>query len=368
MSTTHDTPDRPATASGPRRAYSQDWRAYNAAQTREKEMVAVLLRDLCNAIDSPVQRRGRPRIPLSDAVFSAVMKVYGTTSGRRAMTDIREFEERGFVSRAPSYNSIFDYLDNPILTPLLQAMIEESAKPLRTVETEFAVDSSGFSTSVFRRWFDHKYGRMQSSAEYVKAHVMVGVKTNIVTSVEVTPFYTNDYPLLPRLLETSLANFNVAKVSADKGYSGRSNVEAITTAGALPLVAFKSNAKPGAPGPWRESFEFFREHQEEFYAQYHKRSNVETTFSMIKAKFGGYVRSKTPTAQANEVLCKVLAHNLCCLVQSFFELGVEPAFWQSGRPTLGCERRSSWQPSLPQRQPWSGPRKRGVKPMTQRAS
>jgi hypothetical protein len=43
---------------------------------------------------------------------------------------------------------------------------------------------------------------------------------------------------------------------------------------------------------------------------------------MIKAKFGGFVRSKTPTAQVNEVLCKVLCHNLCCLVQAAMEVSL----------------------------------------------
>jgi hypothetical protein len=80
MSTPHDTPERRREASGSRRTYPQAWRAYNAAQTHEKAMVADLLRDLCAAIDAPIQRRGRPRIPLADAVFAAVMKVYGTTS------------------------------------------------------------------------------------------------------------------------------------------------------------------------------------------------------------------------------------------------------------------------------------------------
>jgi hypothetical protein len=50
-------------------------------------------------------------------------------------------------------------------------------------------------------------------------------------------------------------------------------------------------------------------------------------FSMIKAKFGEKLRSKTHAAQVNEVLCKVLCHNLCCLIQSIYELGVEPEFW-----------------------------------------
>lgn len=48
---------------------------------------------------------------------------------------------------------------------------------------------------------------------------------------------------------------------------------------------------------------------------------------MIKAKFGGFVRSKQPTAQVNEVLCKVLAHNICCLIQSNAELGIDTTFW-----------------------------------------
>lgn len=56
---------------------------------------------------------------------------------------------------------------------------------------------------------------------------------------------------------------------------------------------------------------------------------METTFSMIKAKFGTRIRSKTTAAQLNEVLCKVLAHNLCCLVQSMYELGIEPESWKA---------------------------------------
>jgi hypothetical protein len=47
-------------------------------------------------------------------------------------------------------------------------------------------------------------------------------------------------------------------------------------------------------------------------AHYHKRSNVESTFSAIKRKFGDSVMSKTDAAMANEVLCKVLCHNLTC--------------------------------------------------------
>jgi hypothetical protein len=49
-------------------------------------------------------------------------------------------------------------------------------------------------------------------------------------------------------------------------------------------------------------------------------------FSRIKRKFGGALRSRTKTAQFNEVLCKVLAHNLCVVIQSMYELGISPDF------------------------------------------
>jgi len=50
---------------------------------------------------------------------------------------------------------------------------------------------------------------------------------------------------------------------------------------------------------------------------------------MIKSKFGIALRSKTKTAQINEALCKILCHNLCCLIQSMFELNIMPEFWDA---------------------------------------
>ena len=73
---------------------------------------------------------------------------------------------------------------------------------------------------------------------------------------------------------------------------------------------------------------FYAYNTERFMQSYHKRSNVETTFMMIKAKFGDSVRSKLGRAQINEALCKVLCHNICCLIQSMYELNLRPKFWK----------------------------------------
>lgn len=97
--------------------------------------------------------------------------------------------------------------------------------------------------------------------------------------------------------------------------------------GATPYIPFKSNTTGEGPDLWRKLYHYFMFNREAFLAHYHKRSNVETVFSMIKGKFGDAVRSKTETAQINELLCKVLCHNLCVLVQAIYELGIEPNFW-----------------------------------------
>jgi hypothetical protein len=53
---------------------------------------------------------------------------------------------------------------------------------------------------------------------------------------------------------------------------------------------------------------------------YHKRSHVETALSMIKAKLGDVVRSRSDIGQLNEVLC----HNICVIIQAIHELRIEP--------------------------------------------
>ena len=86
-------------------------------------------------------------------------------------------------------------------------------------------------------------------------------------------------------------------------------------------------AKGRKPDPlWAQMYHLFTLNASEFNRHYHKRSNVETTFSMIKAKFGERVRARTPVAQVNEVLMNILCHNICVLIRAMHELGIMPVF------------------------------------------
>jgi transposase len=115
--------------------------------------------------------------------------------------------------------------------------------------------------------------------------------------------------------------------AADKAYLSRKNAQAVEDAGAVPFVPFKSNSLPPAEdSAWSRMYHYFMFNCEQFLAHYHHRSSVESAFSMVEAKFGGSIRSKSDTGQVNEALCKILCHNICVLINATQALGVEASF------------------------------------------
>lgn len=163
---------------------------------------------------------------------------------------------------------------------------------------------------------------------WVKAHVAVGVKTNVVSAVRVLDKDSSDGPQLKPLLAETAETFAIGEASADKAYGSIENFEAIAGHSGTSFIAFKSNATGAAGGMYEKMFHFFQYKREEFMEHYLRRSNVESVFSMVKVKFGDSVRSKTDVAMVNEVLCKLLAHNICVVIQEQCELEIEAEFWK----------------------------------------
>jgi len=314
------------TTSGMRVTYAQNWPAYNKAQSREKALFMRLLAELCSTIKQEPYKFGRPKLPLSDMVFCSVFKVFSTYSGRRFTSDMKIAKEYEYITRTPHYNSVFNYLQKPELTPILKNLIAESSQVLKEVESDFAADSTGFSTCQFARWFNFKYGKESDSRIWLKAHLMCGVKTNIVTAVEITRGTANDCTQFTTLVSQTAKNFQIGEVSADKAYSSRANHKMVASLGGKAYIPFKKNTRDKSGGcmAWKRMHLLFLCRRDEFLKHYHKRSNAESTMSMIKAKFGSRLRSKTRTAQVNELLAKVLCHNICVVIQEIHELSIVP--------------------------------------------
>lgn len=309
--------------------YKQDWPAYVRAQSTEKPRFQSLLHELCRGIaDPPRLKTGRKPVSLTDMLFVCAYKVWSGLSGRRFNGDLADAHSTGHLSRTVHPHKISAFMENPDLTPLLRDLIAESARPLAAVETAFAPDSTAFSSHKFVRWFDVKHGKQRSEHVWVKLQMMCGVKTNVVTCAVVCDHDGPDSPYLPQLVqETAASGFTVREAPADKGYSSVYGHDAVAAVGATPFISFKVNATGGSGGVWARMFHYFQYRREEFLAHYHKRSNAESVFSAVKRKFGDALRSKTRAAMVNEVLCKMLCHNIVVLIHEQEELGIEAVFW-----------------------------------------
>jgi transposase len=320
-----------------RPTYRQDWPKYNLAQQTERDRFRELLFDLLRGLEDPPQpKTGRRRTHIRDMIFASAVKVFTTLSSRRFACELRDVHALGYLGHLMNSVSVTDYMDSDLLTPVLFQLVERAARPLVGVEHNFIPDSTGFSTSRFVRWYDEKYGRERSGREWVKAHAMVGAKTNVITACVIDGPTAGDSPQLKPLLEATIASgFQVATVPADKAYLSHDNLELVAKHGGVPFIPFKVNSVPGEPDSlWDRMYGYFTFRRQEFLKFYHQRSNVESTFSMVKAKFRDDVRSRTDTAMKNEVLLKFLCHNIVVVHQAIVELGIEAEFWPEHRAVL----------------------------------
>lgn len=310
-----------------KKVYVQDWHNYTLAQNQEGKLFRKLLKDLVENVDEPIRTgAGRPRVPLKEALFCAIEKVYSMQSSRRAYSLYLDAERKQQIKKAPSYNVINIVLNNKEITSILNRLLEITAMPLKSVETQVAVDSTGFRTTKFGEYCHIKYNSNKRH-KFLKAHLLIGTKTNVVVSAQITDENGADSPKFIPLTERAYQNgFNLNEVSADKAYSGRANLDAIAEHGGVAYVPFKVNASQHSHGGrvWNKMFYCFQMCREEFMEHYHKRSNIETTNMVIKSKFGDCLKNKNLVSQTNELLCKLIAYNITMLISATYELNIDP--------------------------------------------
>lgn len=314
--------------------YTQQWKHYNQAQTKEKLIFYKLLDELLDLVPERTYIFGRPRKSLRDMIFCCMIKTYANTSSRRIISDLELAKRADYISEVPHFNTVLNYFDDSGMRMLLHYLIKISSLPLKQVESVMAIDSTGFCTGRFDRWVDirNNFG-LRAKKGYVKAHICCGVKTNVVTSAEITRGTVGDSTMFKSLANQTAEDFDIKEIVADKAYSSKENLELVKSLGAMPYIPFKSNTtgKAGGSYLWAQMYQLYAKDYLKFAEHYHKRSNVESTFAMIKKKFGDFVRCKTERSQTNEVLCKILAHNIVVLVHEMFELKVDIDFKKSAR-------------------------------------
>lgn len=342
---------RPAPGGGDREkkrpTYGQDWPNYKLAREYEKEFFLMLVSDLMDLVVEPKYTFGRPRHRLSDVLKAMTIKVRGGMSTQRTKGDIREAHRLGYLEKVPGSNTVIDYFSMPELAPILHECIEFTASVLRPYESDFAVDSSGFRTSNYMRWTEEKWGGKSSaegneaedaedsdlverkSREWLKAHIVVGTNTHIVVSARVDGWRSDDFGQFIPLFQRVTRLFDVKRISADMAYTGHENFNAADSWGATLFTPFHHrHLRPATSdqSPWASAYRMFYDNFNDWFPIYHRRSLSETAFSTIKRLLDETVRSKTPVAQINELLLKVLSHNIVVIIHQIFEMDLHPFF------------------------------------------
>ncbi|MBI2107429.1 transposase [Candidatus Woesearchaeota archaeon] len=311
-----------------KKTYSQDWATYDFVKSNEKIFFMKILNPVIESLNLPYEYKNNGRYPFSmeDRLKSCILKVYHKADARSLVSDLKLFKTLGYLGQAPSFRSINYFMEDERLKPYLEQLIKLLAEPLIPIESHMAIDSTGFSTFNRKQWIDIRFNKGFSilRKDYKKLHIVTGVKSNIVVSAKVTDGKANDSPHFEDLVKQS-AYFDIKIISADAGYLSRKNCEIVTSIRATPFIFPKKNATVRAKGSpaWNHMISLWKNNEKEFRMHYHKRSNVESSFAMIKRNYLPYVRAKSDSGQINEGLCKVVCHNLACLIMSLFEYGIK---------------------------------------------
>ena len=296
------------------------WTKYNLSQTKEKTLFLKLLREICNII---------PRRKISNMVFCMCLKTYTLKSARRLIGELELCRKAHYIEKVPHFNTILNYLNRTDITYTLHNLIKLSSLPLKPIEKKFATDSTGFGMSITNEKWSKIRQHYEKHHNYMKAHVTFGVLSNIITSCRITEGTRADSQLLPEMVDETAENFKLEEWSADKAYLSKKNLEEIHKHDCIPFIPFKTNSinKRGS-GIWSEMYNFFHKNRELYMKKYHLRSNSESGFQMIKARFGDVTLMRSDIGSRNDILVKLLCHNLCVLCQEIFLMNLEPDFVQ----------------------------------------
>ena len=319
---------------GEKRTYTQDWPIYERACSQEKLMFFRILKDAMDNMEIPYEYKGngRPPVDYADIVKSLCIRMYSGYSSWRAESELKIARSMGIIHIVHRRSTLNKYLQDPKVAEILHKLYTAIAEPLAEIEIYFAADSTGISNAYGnKRWIEvkHKHKEPKEWRKYTKLHIITGVKTNVICSAKVTEGTAHDSPFLKPLLDDTAKIFNLREVSADAGYLSRENVKAIAAKGAAPFIMGKKNVhvpRTGRFTPWTAMLQLWKNHQMYFAEHYHKRSNVESTFGMIKRKWGHFCRSKKQISQENEILAKVVCHNAAVLAEALLSYDLRSGF------------------------------------------
>ena len=300
--------------------YKQNWPEYDLAKTNEVIFVKRCLQELLTIYlsETNIPKLGRKGYSTKDKIFCMCIKAYYRCDLRKTTSVLKELKALNFIEKVPCYKSIDNFFNDKELNKILDDLILISALPMASIEETGAIDATGLSMSRFDRWVEHKHGTdiKDKKKHFRKLHAIVGTKSNAFISAELTDQYVSDVAMFESVIGDKMKYFKMGSFVADKAYSSRKVMSFLSNIGLNPYIPFRrgsTGVEKGYP-IWSKMFDRFFNNHQEYMEIYHSRSNVESSFHMLKQRFGDNLMTKSFTANTNEIKVKILCHNICCLL------------------------------------------------------
>jgi len=163
-----------------------------------------------------------------------------------------------------------------------------------------AVDSTGFeleSKSYYYRNIQNS-NRKQKTKRYMKLSIAIDADKQLIMNYKIRRKLRHDTKDFKYLLN----DLNIKQVVADKGYDDRKLRRfVINKLKALPVIPVRN---------YKNFYGYLVGKKRINGKDYHKRSKVETVFSVIKRKYGSVLRNRSYATQKVELTSKLIAYNL----------------------------------------------------------
>lgn len=342
--------------------------AARATPTRVPQLAAQLSR----LVLSPAlgRRRGGQALPLSDQLFSVLMKAYNNCSYEELVGQLHLYKDAGYAQHVPSRNSLVNYQHSQAVNAGLKDILVLSALPASDIETMLAIDGTGFGTCATANARDEQYRGVTQRAgnKFMKATAAVGCATNMVAAVAFCTDQGAEINYFDRVILSAKAIWPRASVVlGDALYSDNPRINAATTAG-LRLVSptrySRSAYETSDAARWL--WDFYNEPHRfaecaRFDEIYRYRSKIESVFSAVKRTMGWHLRMRVSDAdlsspkggtpdwiglgRENELLARFVVWNLRVLVllEKLHDQVVDFALETRFRP-IALERLSAYHP------------------------
>jgi len=168
-----------------------------------------------------------------------------------------------------------------------------------------AIDSTGFeleSKSYYYRKINKSLFKnyLRRTKRFMKLSIAIDTDTQLILTYKIRYGPRNDNIDFKSLLK----ELKVDYVLADKGYSSKPNRRFVLyKLKAIPIIPYKKNESVYMFGAGKGRLRF----DKRLYIQ---RSKVETVFSVIKRKYGSFLRCRKFVTQKTELICKLIAYNI----------------------------------------------------------